>query len=130
MYVYRCTLYTTLQNAGWRRKAGYSLSAVSAHFLRNCGHYLRMISCLLENESRVLPGMRKRGVAPRSRYMSAYIHLVRTCCPRSARRVLPLVAKKHQQSQKSFKGSAAVRSTSIFFVNKCLKKKENHPRLS
>ena len=85
MYVYRCTLYTTLQNAGWTRKAGYSLSAVSAHFLRACGHYLRMISSLQENESRVLPGMRKKGVAPRSRYMCAYIHLVRTCCPRSAR---------------------------------------------
>ena len=112
MYVYRCTLYTTLQNAGWTRKAGYSLSAVSAHFLRACGHYLRMISSLQENESRVLPGMRKKGVAPRSRYMCAYIHLVRGCCPRSARGVLPLVAKT-QQTQKSFKGSAAVRSTSI-----------------
>ena len=44
-----------------------------------------MISSLVENESRVLPEMRKKGVAPRSKYMCAYIHLVRTCCPRSAR---------------------------------------------
>ena len=104
MYVYRCTLYTTLQNPGWKRKAGYSQSAVSAHFLRACGHYLCMISCLLEDESRVLPGLRKRGVAsatkngvlprlrkggvaPRSRYMCTYIHLVRGCCPGSARGV-------------------------------------------
>ena len=35
-----------------------------------------MISCLVENENRVLPGMRKRGVATRSRYMCAYIHIV------------------------------------------------------
>ena len=87
MYVYRCTLYTTLQNAGWTRKAGYSLSAVSAHFLRACGHCLRMISSLQENESRVLPGMRKKGVAPRSRYMCKYTHLAPVIYPGFAKGV-------------------------------------------
>ena len=81
-------------------KAGYSLSAIIAHFLRACEHYLRMISSLVENESRVLPEMRKKGVAPRNKNMCAYIHLVRTCCPRSARGVLPLVAKNSTESAK------------------------------
>jgi hypothetical protein len=50
-----------------------------------------MISCLVENENRVLPGMRKKGVATRSRYMCAYIHLIEGYCPGGARGVLPLL---------------------------------------
>ena len=114
MYVYRCTLYTTLQNPGWKRKAAYSQSAISAHFLRACGHYL----CMLTGgwKQGVARDAQKRGVAPPSRYMCEYIHLVRGCCPGSAREVLPLVAQT-QNNQKSFTGSAAVRSTSIIKFN-------------
>jgi len=36
--------HTTLQNPGWKRKAAYSQSAISAHFLRACGHYLCMLT--------------------------------------------------------------------------------------
>ena len=59
------------------------------------------------------PRCAKERCCPPGKYMSEYIHLVRKCCPGSAREVLAHAAK-NQHSQKSLKGSAAVRSTSIY----------------
>ena len=62
MYVYRCTLYTTLQHPGWKRKARYSQSLVSAHFLRACGHYLCMIRGGHPYRPAYLPNFDKRSL--------------------------------------------------------------------
>ena len=79
MYVYRCTLYSTLQNAGWKRKAGYSLSDVSAHFLRTCRHYVCNISGLLENES---CDAQRCAAMPRERKMPSDARRDTQRCPR------------------------------------------------
>ena len=55
MYVYRCTLYTTLQNPNWKRKTGYSQWDSDAHLLHQF---------MKEKEARCCPRC-ARGVLPR-----------------------------------------------------------------
>ena len=81
MYVYRCTLYTTLQNPGWRIKTGYSQSDSDAH---------RLQTFTKEKRARCCPRC-ARGVLPRLADICDKIHLVQRCCPGSARGVLPLL---------------------------------------
>ena len=55
MYVYRCTLYTTLQNPGWKIKTGYSQSDSDALLLQQF---------MKEKRARCCPRC-ARGVLPR-----------------------------------------------------------------
>ena len=75
----KATVYN-IAKSWWKKKTAYFRSHSDEHqllrtFCSSLRNYLHMISCLLENASRVMPEMRKRGVAPRRTYKWAYIYL-------------------------------------------------------
>jgi hypothetical protein len=81
MNVYRCTLYTTLQNPSWKRKTGSSQSDSDTHLMQQFKQ---------EKRARCCPRC-ARGVLPRlADIYDKYIYFKR-CCPGSAKEVLPLL---------------------------------------